>query len=195
MRSINLIPEAEMQEQTKTKAVKLSTILTVLVLVCIAVISGYLVYTTSKLKEQKKLLEASVSDLRTEIQRMADVEINARNLDKKYSVLLAIFNNKQYNSALLEELAARKPAGVSIESLNTREENKLLLSATAGTYSDVAGFLNTLINTTFSGGRRGLQKLFTSVSLTSVDLENNSGLIKFSVDIEFDPEVLKLWQK
>ena len=53
--SINLIPQEERVEQTKTKVVKLSTILSVIFLLFIGGVGGYLYYKVQTVKNDTEL--------------------------------------------------------------------------------------------------------------------------------------------
>src|SRR3989344_3458553 len=99
--SINLIPQEEKQEQTKTQLVKLSTVFTIILFVIVAGISGYLFYQTYSLKTQIQLHEANITDLRAQIQNQSQIEIIARNLESKYKALNSILTDRLYYSLLL----------------------------------------------------------------------------------------------
>ena len=63
MQDINLLPQSEITEQTKAKAVNLSTIIAIIFLVCFVAFSGYVLYSQSKAKKQIKELAVSYTHL------------------------------------------------------------------------------------------------------------------------------------
>ncbi len=189
--SINLIPQEEKQEQTKTQLVKLSTVFTIILFVIVAGISGYLFYQTYSLKTQIQLHEANITDLRAQIQNQSQIEIIARNLESKYKALNSILTDRLYYSLLLKEVQARLPQTVVIEDFSITQGNAINISGTAETYIAIAEFINALTNKEFVGGVTGLEKLFTSVSLNTVTTESNVSKIKFFIVVSFNGSLIK----
>lgn len=189
--SINLIPKQELEKQAEVKALNLSTIVSFVVLGLVSIISIYLLITTTSLKNQIKTLDSSITNLRSNIKSLSSIEIIARNLDKKHKVLSSIFKDRLYYSKLLEELNARRPAGVTIVDLNLRENNRLTISGKAETYILVAEFTNALVDKSFTNGNPLLKDLFGEVVLNSVNLENKGGGVNFSINVDFKSQKLK----
>ena len=189
--SINLIPRQEVEKQTETKVLNLSTILSFVLLGIVSIVSVYFLITSMNIKKQIKSLDSSIGGLRSSIKSLSSIEITARNLDKKHKVLEEIFRDRPYYSNLLQELNKRKPSGVTFIDLNLRENTQLTISGKADTYILVAEFTNTLLNKEFNNGDPLLKDLFTTVTLNSVNLENRGGGVNFSITVEFNPQKLK----
>ena len=191
MQSINLIPEQEVQEQTKTKVVKLSTILTLLMLILIGAVSGYFFYQTNQVKAEITSVESQIGKLRSEITALAPVEISARNLDSKFRVLNEIFSTRGNYSLLADELKVRTPEGIQIDSFTIQQGTKISISGEADNYILISSFMNNLLDTEFRGGNPALRGLFTSVSLNSVNLEKSKNLVRFAIGIDINLGLIK----
>ena len=189
--SINLIPQEEVQEQIKVRLVKFSTIISILIFLVVGGIAGYYFYLTHNLKTQITALDTEIDGYRKDITALSDIEVIARNLDKKYSALKALFAKRIYYSMLVQELYSRKPASVKFDTLTTREDTKLNISGDADSYIAVSDFTNNLLNEDFVGGDEALKKLFTSVTLNSVSLDSKDNRVSFSVVLQFNKELLK----
>jgi Tfp pilus assembly protein PilN len=187
---INLIPQTEVAQQTETHAIKLSTIISLILLVIVIGVSGVLFYIYSNLKTQNTALNDQINSLRTRINSQSAIEINARNLDKKYSTLVNIFDKRIYYSMLLTELKARKPQNLDIDGMEIKD-GTVIISGKSDTYIAVSDFVNNLLNTNFSDGNPKLQKLFTSVVLNTVELSETDGRVEFLVVVSFDATFLK----
>ncbi len=112
--SINLIPQEERAEQKRTKAIKASTVFAIVLFVVVGCASAYVRYSVYKLQNQVEMHEENISQLRAEIQNMAEIEVVARNLDKKYAALQEAFDARIYYSTLLTELRNRLSSGVQV---------------------------------------------------------------------------------
>lgn len=190
MQDINLLPQSEIIEQTKVKAVKLSTILSAVFLLLVIVGSGYIFYLNNRTKQQISALDSDIQGLRDQITARSSIEITVRNLDKKYKALTNIFDGQKKYSLLLEELNSRKPGNVTFESIDLRE-GKANINGLANNYIEIASFVGNLSNTNFEGGKKGLESLFTSVTINSVSMEKNKNKIAFFIVVDFKQELLK----
>ena len=179
-----------MQEQQKAKAVGVSTVVSVVVLVVAVGVSTYFLIKTNNTKKRIKELDANIERLRSTVRGLSDIEIVARNLDKKYQALDEMLKTRPYYSMLLQEMNTRRPDDIVVEDLTLREAERLNISGKGTTYISVADFTNRLMNASFEGGDPGLKKVFTKVTLNSVSLENKSGNVNFSIVAEFDPKLL-----
>jgi hypothetical protein len=188
--SLNLIPEQEIQEQTKTKVLKLSTIFAMLLLVVICGISAYLFVSTSKIKTQIKAEDDAVSALRSQINGMSSIEVNARNLSKKYSALKDLLTSRIFYSTLLEDFMQRRPSEISIDSFSVAKDNTLSISGISPTYILIKVFSNNLLDINYKDQNPKLQGLFTSVVLNQVDL-TQKGSVMFSMTLTFDPKKIQ----
>jgi Tfp pilus assembly protein PilN len=191
MQSINLIPEQEVQEQTKSFVVKLSTVVTIILLVLMAVLSGVLFYRTTKLKSTLTSLASEIDAYRASITALSPVEISARNLDKKYSTIKEILATRSMYSLLASELAARIPSGIAISSFTIQKGTTIGLTGFADNYLTISQFTNDLLDANYEGGKPELKKLFTAVMLNSVQLERARNQVTFSIEVTFNPEILK----
>jgi Tfp pilus assembly protein PilN len=178
--TINLIPQEERIQQTKTKVVKLSTILSVILLIVVAGVGGYFYYKAYTLRSNIKDLDSSITNLRTEISSLSEIEIQARNLYKKSTILQSIFNERIYYSTLLTELEASIPDGVDIQSFGLGKESTIVISGNAATYNYVQELTNRLLE----------RDIFTSVALNSVGLQNKDDSIIFFIVVTYDEDLL-----
>jgi Tfp pilus assembly protein PilN len=192
MQSINLIPQQEVQQQSQEKAVAMSTWLSILVLVIVGGFAGFDFYREVNLKSQTKALESEIGTLRQQISSMANVEVNARNLDKKFSTLKDVFGTRMQYSMLSTELAKRTPSGIIIDSITLQKGSKLNITGHADNYILIASFTNNLVNADFQGGTASLKKLFTTVTLNSVNLEKNRNIVRFSINTDLNGDLLRM---
>jgi len=178
--TINLIPQEERVQQTKTKVVKLSTYLAIGILVIVAGVGGYFFYKAQTIKEQVKSLDGSVSALRADINKLSDIEINARNLYTKSTVLGSIFESKVFYSQLLKELEASIPDTVKINSFSLSNDLTMSISGEASTYNAVQDFSNRLLE----------REPFIEVELNSVGLESHQDKVNFFIVVSYSEEML-----
>ena len=180
METINLIPQEERVQQAKTKVVKASTVLSVIVLVIVAAVGGYFYYKTYTIKTQVKELDTKITNLRLDINNLSKIEIDARNLYKKSTVLGSIFDSRAYYSVMLEELETSVPSGVTIKSYGLTKESAVSIAGLAQTYNQVQEFSNKLLE----------RPLFTEVTLNSVGLESNKERINFFILVAYNEDIL-----
>ncbi|MFZ2663995.1 MAG: PilN domain-containing protein [Patescibacteria group bacterium] len=187
---INLIPQEEVFVQKKTKAVKTSTYVALGVLVLSGLISLYLFLAIKNIKDQITVVDADINSLRSQISSLNQVEISARNLDKKFSILQTLFKERPRYSLLLEELKSRNPDELLVESMDVKT-GQVTLSGVASNYIAIASFINNLMDKDFEGGNPLLKDVFTSVTLNSVSLEKSTNQVKFFIVVNFDESKLK----
>ena len=188
--SINLIPQEEKKEQAKVKIVKASTVFSIIILVVVGFISAYLFYRTSVLEKEIAAYDANIESTRADIRSMADIEIVARNLDKKYSAITQLFGGRVDYSMLAEELRRRTPDSVSIQDF-TLSKNTVSISGVGSSYISISKLLSNLTEPYPEITVSGLEGLFTNVSLNSVGLDSREGNVKFSITITYNSELLK----
>ncbi len=187
---INLIPQAEVQKQEEVRVTKFSTIITIFILFVTVGVTGYFLYTFSQLDTQNKGLSEQVTNLYAKINSQAKVEINARNLDKKYNSLTSIMDSRSYYSMLLTETKARKPDNLEIQGMDVKG-GMATVTGKADTYIAISSFINNLLDKKFTTGNPKLQNLFTSVALNSVELASEDGRVKFLIVVNFDTTLLR----
>lgn len=180
METINLIPQEERVQQVKTKVVKLSTVLSLAILVLVVAVGGFFYYQSFTLKTKLKATDGSIANLRTEINKLASIEIEARNLYKKSTVLATLFESRIYYSAMLEELEKSIPQGVNIKSYGLMKDKQVSIAGRADTYNQVQEFSNKLLE----------RPLFTEISLNSVGLDNNKEGINFFIFVTYNEDLL-----
>ena len=187
---INLIPQTEIIEQKRSKIVSSSTIFSIVILLITLGISAYLYTTLSKIDSDIKKTETEIESLRSDIKSMADIEVAARNLDKKYNALRSLFNSRVKYSLLLKEFEARKPSDVSVQSFDVKT-GQISVSGTSGSYISVKNLMDNLLNKEFQDGNPSLKDVFTSVSLNSVNLDKSTNDVKFLIVITYQERKLQ----
>jgi len=186
--SINLIPQKEVSIQRERKALNVSTTVSILMLTITLVVFGVMIYKRNNITKEIIAADSRIDSSRKDIKSMTEMEILARNLNKKYKELKKHFEDRVYYSVLLEDVALRTPDTVFITSLTVRESVRLSISGKADNYLSVADFTNRLIDQEFEGG---MKSLITAVTLKSVRLENQAGIVEFTAEADFDPEILR----
>ncbi len=189
--SINLIPQREKVEQQKTQIVKVSTVFSVLILVIVGLIAGYFFYQTSRIKKQTASLNEAINVTRGEIVNLSQIEISARNLGKKYQTLTSIFEGRVYYSLLAEELLRRTPPSVKIENLTIGYQQEITVSGTGTDYLAISQFVNRLTEKLASQDVSHKDNIFTDVTLNTVNLEAQTGRVRYFIVVKFDKELLK----
>jgi len=188
--SINLIPQEEVTVQQKTEAVKTSTYVTLGILVLAGLVALYFYLASNNIKKQIVQLDTDINSQRAQITKLSQVEVAARNLDKKFNVLQTLFKDRSKYSLLLEELKSRNPDELIVDSMDVKV-GQATLSGSADNYIAIASFISNLMNKNFEGGNALLKDIFTSVTLNSVSLEKSTNQVKFFIVVNFDESKLK----
>ncbi len=191
--SINLIPQEERVEQRKEHIVKFSSVIAVFILVVVAGIAAYYFFTSNSLRNRIESQEKEIESYRTDISGLAEMEIAARTLDAKYTILKELFEARRKYSVLLTEFRKRVPPGVQVESFSIGGDTSegINISGTADNYIAVARFVNTLSDTQLSSASTGLGDLFTDISLNSVVLNTGELNVNYAIVAGFNAEKLK----
>ncbi len=184
MSNLNLLTQEEKTEQLKVKAVKMSTIFTLVLLALTAVISGYFYLRATNLRNQLRDAEQRVSSARSNIESMKSVEIYARNLYKKYLVLVDIFDEKAYYSEFMTSYNSRIPSGVVVGQFSFNRGDELSLRGEASNYLLISDFLANLNDDS-------VDKVFEDAYLNSAKLNPGSSTVDFDIVAIYDSEVLK----
>lgn len=187
--SINLVPQDEVFEQAKSRIVRFSTILSVLLLIIVGGISFYLVTQKTKLDSEINSLDTRISKLRSDIESLSAIEITARNLDKRYNVVSGLYKSQELYSVLLKEVSVRTPGKIIITNFNIRE-GKVEISGEGEDYLSISDFTNNLLDENFEGADPNYKNLFTSVSLNSVNLRGKEGKVDYALVISYEPSLL-----
>jgi Tfp pilus assembly protein PilN len=183
--SINLVPQEEVFEQTKSKVVRFSTILSIFLLVVVGGVGYYLISQRMSLRGQLDNLDSEITQLRSDITDMSSIEVTARTLDKRYKVLSDIIYSRFHFSLLLSELKARTPETVIIKSFSMKD-TEISLAGESTDYLSIADFTNKLLDQEFEGGNPELKDLFTSAVLNSVTLSNKDGIVNFALKLNMN---------
>lgn len=182
--SINLIPQQEQQEQQKSRVVKLSTIVSIAILVVVGLIAGYYYYAISVQKSAIKVYDNEITTLRSNIENLSELEIVARNLDTKYKTLRTLFSERSNYSILLTEFNNRIPENVEVDSLSMDLDNKFTITGSGSDYLAISAFVNSLKEEKLTPDT--LNGLFTGVSLNSVNLDRSTGNANYFVVVDYD---------
>jgi Tfp pilus assembly protein PilN len=180
--SINLIPEQERQEQVKTQAVKVSTVITLILALVVGLTSAFFYYQVSTLKAESKKLDGQIQSHRVSIDTMKEVEIAARNLDTRYQIATGIYDSRTTYSKLLEVLKGKVPSGTVLDEINAAAGNSLMVNGTADNYLLIAEFIRNLTE---------MPDVFTSVTLNSINMESEDSKSNFYIVVTYDAKGLK----
>ncbi len=191
--SINLIPQEEKKEQRKERIVKMSSVFSILLLLIVAGVSGYYWYRKSQINQAIAAQDVNIEKSRNDITSLSDIEVVARELDGKYVVLGSFFDARYRYSILLEELQKRVPSDtVAIDNFTLVGDARsaISLSGTGLDYISIARFIDTLSEQNYPGVRPGYEKLFTNVTLNSVNLDNQDLSVTYFLIVDFDSSLL-----
>lgn len=184
MSNLNLLTQEEKTEQLKVRVVKMSTIITLVLLVLTVIVSGYFYLKATNLKNQLQTAEQRVSSARSNIESMKSVEIYARNLYKKYLVLVDILEEKVYYSEFLSAYNSRIPSGVTTDNFSFSKGDEIGLRGAASNYLLVSDLLANLNDDS-------IDKIFEDAYLRSAKLNPGSSTVDFDVVASYDSGVLK----
>lgn len=184
--SINLVPQTEQVEQQQVKLVKLSTVVSILVLLAVGGVTYFYYNKTQNLKSDIAAKDQSIEASRAQIKNMSAIEITARNLATRSAALNEVFANRPYYSLLLQEFKKRLPPSIFISNFTLSGENKFTISGDADNYIAIASFIRDLTNPKFEGAERGLETLFTDVTLNSVNLETRNNRASYFINVTYD---------
>ncbi len=191
--SINLIPQEEKKEQRKERIVKMSSVFSILLLVIVVCVSGYYWYRKSEINKAIAQQNVNIEKSRTDISNLLEIELVARELDAKYVVLDNFFDARYKYSILLDELQKRVPSDtVKVDNFTLVGDDRsaISLSGTGLDYISIARFIDTLSDQNFPGVHPGFEKLFTNVTLNSVNLDNQDLSVTYFIVVDYDPSLL-----
>ena len=184
LNDVNLIPQTEVVEQKKSAAVKSTTLLSIALLIIALGVSAFYMVNLGKIDSDLKKVDVEIESFRGKIKSMSDIEISARNLDKKYNALRTLFIERSKYSLLLREIEARKPSDVTIQNVDVKI-GQISISGSSGSYISVASFVNNFLDKEYQGGNPDLKDMFISVSLNSVSLDKGSNTVKFFIVVSY----------
>lgn len=184
LNDVNLIPQTEVIEQKKSAVVKSSSILSVILFIIALGISAYYFTNLAKVNGDIKKTDTEIENYRGQIKSMSDIEIAARNLDRKYNALKTLFIGRSKYSLLLKEIEARRPEGVTIQNSDVKV-GQISISGTSDTYISVKTFVDNFLNKEYQEGNPDLRDIFISVSLNSVSLDKSDNNVKFLLVVSY----------
>ena len=189
---INLIPQEEKKEQKKAHIVKMSTVFSVLLFFVVAAISAYFFYQTTSVKSEIKANEDEIEAFRADIQKLADVEIIARNLGARQLTLRDVLSQRFYYSNLLKEFYKRIPDTVDVQSFGFGpDKDSLTVSGFAFDYMSISAFIRLLSDKNFAQAEKGYENLFTDVALNSVNLDAQSNGANYFIEVGISTSLLQ----
>ncbi len=186
-KNLNLLTQEEKTEQFKTRAVRVSSVASIFLLIAAAGVSGYFFFQVSNIKSELKTKDQQITRARSDISSMEDIEIVARSLYKKYLVLETIFGERIYHSELFSDFNSKIPEGVRVDSFKFNRDNTVEINGAASNYLLVSDFL---VNFNESDEDES-ERIFTEAYLRSVELDTGSSSVEYSMVISYNPEVLK----
>lgn len=190
--SINLVPQQEKVVQKRSKLVRVSTVLSIGMLVIVALVAAYYFYTVSSLRQDIAQAQDDISVLRTEISKLSRIEISVRNLDRKFTTLKNIYSSTPFYSSLMEELQRRQPESIEIDDFATGEESQVTLSGRGDDYLAVSEFITALTRQETDEASESTESrdYFTNVELKSVSLESQTGRVKYFLTVTINESLL-----
>ncbi len=189
--NINLVPQEEQKQQEKVQTVKKSTYLAIALFVLVAGVTGFFYYQNLQTNQNIAKHNASIELLRGQIEKQAEIEILARNLGTKYNTLQGILNSRNYFSLFMQEIKARVPDSVQIDTFSIGKQNTVNISGTGTDYISIARFIRNVSNDSFTGAAEGFENLFTDVTLNSVNLDAQTSEARFFIVVTYDEGLLK----
>jgi Tfp pilus assembly protein PilN len=186
---INLVPDYEKFEQKQGKLVKSSTYFTLLMLIVVSGVAGYFYYQAFNLQSAISVEDVAIEDLRNDISDLSEVEVNARNLEKKLNAITTVLDSRIAHSEVIKEVYGRKPQNVVIESFTVTEDSRISITGEAFSYDDVSDFVATL-NEVRNENLVTIPNLFIDIQLPTVSKSSQSGSINYLIQASFDPGAL-----
>jgi len=188
---INLIPDQELNIQKQDKAIKMSSVVTVLLLLSVLGIAGYYYYETDKLNQEINSTNMRIENQRQQITALSSTEIIARNLFKKFSSLKDIYTKRNKYSIVLDEFFKRTTQGIKIDDFSVDPSGKVTITGSGDNYLIVAKFMKDITDSEYPTATTQYKNLFKTVTLNSVNLENAENRASFSLVVDYDASLIK----
>lgn len=174
---ISLLPkEVEQKKEQKQRSRQLRRGALLLLAVSLLLCVGVFIYSLV-LRSEASNLKQSVADEEAKLNSLSEMEITARDLEKRAQALKGILGDKIRFSGLLTSLARAVPTDVSITEMTVPSEETLSISGTSRSYSSLASFLLNL------KGSSPPQVEFETVELRSVSLDQQTGEARFDLSL------------
>ena len=189
--NINLLPQQNEEKTQQSYQRKLINQVSAIVLaVCILAVAG-LFAGKFVLGQQLKGIEDEIQTQQDRIQAKKDEEGIQRSLVSRIHALDKFFSTQNHYSHLFKALESTYPETLKLVDMNISEQKVVTLTGTAATYADLTGFYAKIA---MSGAQAGSTKGtdFINPTLTSINRNNETGLINFALDVGINPNLLKM---
>lgn len=178
---ISLLPkEVERKKEQEARERLLRKASLIFLVVSLALGASSLIY-SSVLRLQLSKLEQNMASEKSKISSLSEIELKAQDLEVRVGALKDIFDEKAYFSTLLTTLSGAVPADVSITEMTVPSEETVSVSGGSRSYVSLANFLLNLKET----------KIFEMVDLRSVSLDQQTGEVKFDLNLKLAKGGLK----
>lgn len=181
---ISLLPqevEKKREQESRERVLRKSA----LVFLVVSLLFGLGVVAYSLiLNSQNSDLQKNIAAEESKINSLAEVEGQAQDLGERVRVLGDALAEKIYFSGLLEAISSAVPADVSIAEMTVPSADSAAISGSSRSYVSLAQFLRNLKNFDKGDG------LFQVVELRSVSLDQQTGEIKFDINLGLAKEGL-----
>ena len=175
---ISLLPKEVVQKkEQEQRGQQLRKGALLFVVVYFLLCAGVFVYSFI-LRSEASSLKQSIVDEEAKLDSLSEMEITARDLEKRVRALGGILDDKLRFSGLLTSLSRSVPTDVSITEMTVRSEETLSISGTSRSYSSLASFLLNLKES------RPPQVEFEAVELQSVSLDQQTGEARFDLNLK-----------
>jgi len=174
---ISLLPrEVEQKKEQEQRGQQLRKGALIFLAASLLICIGIFIY-SSILKSEASNLAQSIAAEETILASLSEMEITARDLEKRVQALQSILDDKIRFSGLLTSLARAVPADVFIVEMTIPSEEMLSVSGSSRSYSSLASFLLNLKDS------RSPQVVFEAVELQSVSLDQQTGEARFDLNL------------
>lgn len=174
---ISLLPrEVEQKKEQELRGQRLRKGALIFLGASLLICAGVFIYSLV-LRSKASNLKQSIVAEEAILTSLSEMEITARDLEKRVQALQNILDDKIRFSGLLTSLARAVPADVFIVEMTIPSEERLSVSGSSRSYSSLANFLLNLKDS------RSPQVAFEAVELRSVSLDQQTGEARFDLNL------------
>jgi len=189
---INLTPPQEIKRQKTQFIVGTSIKTSLLLLVILLGVAGFLFYKSTQLKTQIASLDQQKIDLTAQKDSMNEVEEYSKKLAGKYFLLQKYLQSRIKYSSVLTELLARVPENVVLESIGFEGSGKKAqITGSSKDLVDVSTLVNRLAKegsaSTESAVTLDGKSAFSEVSLDSLNVKEGES-VEYNVSFKVNEE-------
>lgn len=175
--TIELIPKEIAQAKTRATLLTRIRIISFGIFFISLVALGAIFYYRQTQLSVLEGVETEAFDEEAKIAQYADIEEKTLGLEAKSSAIPQLVSDRNYHSVALAAVEASRPSGIVVAGLVTSsEKTDIDINGSTFSYSQLANFLDNLIDTSKGG------VLFSQASLTSVNLDASSGKVNFIIE-------------